>query len=233
MHGQQNSLPLVAQPPLLRATHELIVSGIATRRLDTRRARAALLRARELPLNPDGTIPDWTILTARPNLRVLDPSGRAGTLEAPLSAFTLVPASSKDPVIQEFALVASVSVEPRPYPRTRIHLSAELENCYDRTATTVNANVGLATQGMSVTEILGSGQAYTPNQKFSLKQTPLTFVQAPTATGRLSTLEVRANSVVWKEQASLYQQVGSAQHRGRVSAEPARTGHDRRRGEPT
>jgi hypothetical protein len=40
-------LSAVAQPPVLRTTHELIVAGIATRRLDTRRARAALERARE------------------------------------------------------------------------------------------------------------------------------------------------------------------------------------------
>jgi hypothetical protein len=170
-----------------------------------------LLRPRELPLDSDGTIPNWTTFTGKRPLRVLDPSGRAGTLVALISNFTLFPVSSKDPVIQEFALVSSVSVQTAPYPRTRIHLSAELLNCYDRTTTTVNANVGLASQGMSVTEILGSGQAYTPNQKFSLKQTPLTFVQAPTATGRLSTLEVRANSVAWKEEASLYQQGGSAQ----------------------
>jgi Baseplate J-like protein len=170
-----------------------------------------LLRARELPLNNDGTIPNWTTFTDKLSMRVLDPSGRAGTLVAPISNFTLFPASSKDAVIQEFALVSSVSVQTNPYPRTRIHLSAELQNCYDRTVTTVNANVGLATQGMSVTEILGSGQAYTPNQKFSLKQTPLTFVQAPTPTGRLSTLEVRANSVAWKEEASLYQQGGSGE----------------------
>jgi hypothetical protein len=170
-----------------------------------------LLKPRELPLDSDGTIPNWTTFTGKLALRVLDPSGRAGTLGAAVSHFTLFPASSKDPVVQEFALVSSVSVQTIPYPRTRIHLSAELQNCYDRTATTVNANVGLATQGMSVTEILGSGQAYTPNQKFSLKQTPLTFVQAPTPTGRLSTLEVKANSVAWKEMSSLYEQDASAQ----------------------
>jgi hypothetical protein len=170
-----------------------------------------LLGPRHLPLESDGTIPDWTTFNVSRTVRVLDPSGRAGTLDAPISNFALFPASSKDPFVQEFALVSSISVQTDPYPRTRIHLNAELLNCYDRTATTVNANVGLASQGMSVTEILGSGQAYSPNQKFSLKQTPLTFMQAPTATGRLSTLEVRANSVAWKEKASLYQQGASAQ----------------------
>jgi predicted phage baseplate assembly protein len=122
----------------------------------------------------------------------------------------LVPASAGDPAVQEFALVSSIALETDPYPHTRIHLQAQLRHCYDRTATTVNANVGLATQGMSVSEILGSGSAATPNQKFPLKQTPLTFVQSPTATGRLSTLEVRANDVAWTEAGSLYQQPRSA-----------------------
>lgn len=170
-----------------------------------------LLGPRNLPLDTEGQIPDWTKLNCMRTLRVLDSSGRAGTLAASLSNFSLVPASSKDPGIQEFAIVSAVSVQTDPYPRTRIHLAYELQNCYDRTATTVNANVGLATQGMSVTEILGSGQAYTPNQEFSLKQTPLTFVPAPTPTGRQSTLQVTANSVAWKEVASLYKAGASAQ----------------------
>jgi hypothetical protein len=167
-----------------------------------------------LPLASDGSIPDWAKLSDPsdpPGLRVLDPSGRTGTLVSALSNFTLVPASrKKDPDIQEFALVSSISLATDPYPHTRIHLASELLNCYDRTATTVNANVGLATQGMSVSEILGSGSASTPNQKFSLKQKPLTFVRAPTQTGRLSTLEVTANGVAWTELPSLYQQAPSA-----------------------
>ena len=170
-----------------------------------------LLGPRNLPLGSDGTIPDWTQSSGVCLLSVLDPSGRAGTLSAALENFTLVPASSKDPGIQELALVSAVSVQTSPYPRTRILLASELQNCYDRTATTVNANVGLATQGASVAEILGSGQAYTPNQSFSLKQTPLTFVQAPTPTGRQSTLQVTANSIAWTEAPSLYQQPPVAQ----------------------
>lgn len=164
-----------------------------------------------LPLDSNGFIPDWSTSSGFRKLRVLDASGRTGTLKARLSDFTLVPASKDDPVIQEFGLVSSVSIVTSPYPHTRIHLASELLNCYDRTATTVNANVGLATQGMSVSEILGSGSAQTPNQKFSLKQTPLTFVQAPTPSGRQSTLQVTVNSVTWNEMQSLYQQQPSAQ----------------------
>jgi Baseplate J-like protein len=163
-----------------------------------------------LPLDSNGFIPNWASSFAFRKLRVLDSNGRTGTLKARLSDFTLVPASKDDPVIQEFGRVSSVSNVTDPYPHTRIHLASELLNCYDRTATTVNANVGLATQGMSVTEILGSGSAPTPNQQFSLKQYPLTFVQAPTPTGRESTLQVNVNSVRWTEVPGLYQQSPSS-----------------------
>ena len=172
--------------------------------------RVTMLEPRNLPLNGDGSIPNWKHSSAVRQLRVLDASGRTGTLAAALEHLAVVPASSDDPGVQEFALVSSVSLATDPTPHTRIHLKSELLNCYDRTATAVNANVGLATQGMSVSEILGSGSAATPNQTFPLKQAPLTFVQSPTPTGRLSTLEVRANDVAWTERPSLYQQPRSA-----------------------
>jgi hypothetical protein len=169
-----------------------------------------ILDSVHLPLGSHGSIPDWKTSSDIRTLRVLDPSGRAGTLDSALSNFTLVAAASKDPVIQELALVSSISLEKDPYPHTRIVLAKELLNCYDRTATTVNANVGLATQGMSVSEILGSGSASSPNQNFSLMQKPLTFVQAPTPTGRLSTLQVTADGVAWTEVPSPYQKAPSA-----------------------
>jgi Baseplate J-like protein len=169
-----------------------------------------MLEPRNLPLNADGSIPAWTQSSAVRQLRVLDAGGRTGTLAAALEDFTLAPATSKDPGVQEFALVSSVALAIDPYPHTRIHLKSELLNCYDRTVTSVNANVGLATQGMPVGEILGSGSAATPNQTFALKQVPLTFVQAPTPTGRLSSLAVTVDEVAWKEEASLYQQPQTA-----------------------
>ncbi|MGH9622705.1 MAG: putative baseplate assembly protein, partial [Bryobacteraceae bacterium] len=54
-----------------------------------------------LPLASDGSIPDWSTSTAELQLRVLDAGGRTGSVNAALSNFTLVPAASKDPVIQE------------------------------------------------------------------------------------------------------------------------------------
>jgi predicted phage baseplate assembly protein len=99
-----------------------------------------------------------------------------------------------------------VGFSAAPYPHTQLFIANPLLNCYNRDVTTVNANVGLATAGSSVSEIMGSGSAATPNQSFNLKQTPLTYVQAVTPTGRQSTLEVTANGVVWTEVPTLYEQ---------------------------
>ena len=66
--------------------------------------------------------------------------------------------------------------------------------------------MALATAGATVTEIMGNGSAATPNQSFTLRQTPLTYVQAVTPNGRQSTLQVRANGVAWTEVPTLYEQ---------------------------
>jgi predicted phage baseplate assembly protein len=55
-----------------------------------------------------------------------------------------------------------------------------------------------------VQEILGSGDARTPNARYPLKQSPLTYVSAATPSGRASTLELRANDLAWQEVPSLY-----------------------------
>ena len=130
-------------------------------------------------------------------------------MSALLTDFTLGLATTSAPVVQEFALISGTSVQASPVPHTRIQLQAPLANCYDRTITTVNANVGPATAGSTVTEVMGSGSASTPDQEFALRQTPLTYIQAPTPTGRQSTLVVRASGVEWTAVASLYQQPGN------------------------
>lgn len=155
------------------------------------------------------SFPDWSVQTASQTLYVQDANGRTGTVFAALQDFTLTLAAATDPAVSETALVASVNTIPATAdtpPFTRILLQSPLLNCYDRTTATVNANVGLATHGQSVTEILGSGAAATPSQFFNLKQSPLTFTQAPTATGRSSTLAVQVSGVTWTEVPSLYQQ---------------------------
>ena len=162
-------------------------------------------------LRLDGSVPSWKRATQVLTLSVADTNGRSGTVTAMLSDFTLGPAAASAPVVQEFALISGTSVQASPFPHTRIQLQTPLVNCYDRTATTINANVGPATAGSSVTEVMGGGSASTANQQFSLRQSPLTYVQAPTPTGRLSTLQVRANGVAWTAVPSLYRQASGDQ----------------------
>jgi len=157
-----------------------------------------------LPLTTDGAIPDWSLSTSTITFSVEDANGRTGTVAASLSQLVLAPSGPGDPTISEFALVSSLAGVLVPYPHTQIQLQSNLSNCYDRSTATVNANVALATNGQSVSEIMGNGSAATPNQSFTLKQRPLTYVQAPTPTGRKSTLQVRANGAAWNEVPTLY-----------------------------
>lgn len=133
--------------------------------------------------------------------------------------FELAPSDDNDLEVSEIVTVTQViadttaaDADTSAYPHTQFQLNNPLAYCYDRSTTTVNANVGLATHGQSVSEILGSGSASTPNQTFTLKQSPLTYVQNSTAeNGRQSTLQVQVNSVQWQGLPSLYNQSPSAQ----------------------
>lgn len=88
--------------------------------------------------------------------------------------------------------------------RTILILEKTLTYAYVRKNVSINANVALATHGESVSEILGDGDATKVFQTFKLKQTPLTFVSASTASGTASTLEILINNIAWTEVSSLY-----------------------------
>jgi hypothetical protein len=166
-----------------------------------------------------GSIPSWSTDNTPTTLAVALPSGRTGTLvDVPLSWFTLTPPSASDPIVQEYALVTSVGLSTAAGapsnandPHTLITLATPLLNVYDRASATINANVGAATAGSPVNELLGSGSAATPNQQFTLKQSPLTYVAAPTPTGSVSSLSVSANGADWTLVPTLYDQPSSAQ----------------------
>jgi hypothetical protein len=79
-----------------------------------------------------------------------------------------------------------------------------LVNTYTRATMSINANTAVATNGETVNEVLGSGNAATPNQTFSLKRPPLTYVTASNADGAQSTLSVQVNGMVWSEVPTLY-----------------------------
>jgi hypothetical protein len=75
-----------------------------------------------------------------------------------------------------------------------------------RTPVTVFGNVVRATRGESVvSEVLGSGDASQEFPSFALGNKPLTYLNDPSArNGRRSTLEVRVNTIKWKEVSSFF-----------------------------
>ena len=165
--------------------------------------------------NSIGSIPDWltsTLATTQSvTLSVADASGRTGTISSPVSNFTLAAAATSDPIVQETALVGQIVPVAAPFPHTRILLQNPLLNCYCRATATVNANVAVANAGSPVTELLGNGSAATPNQQFTLRQSPLTYTSAATPSGSQSSLQVTANGATWKAVATLYDQPATAQ----------------------
>jgi len=88
---------------------------------------------------------------------------------------------------------------------TRITLASALNNAYINKTVTINANIALATHGDTVqSEVLGSGDASQTYQSFTLRNAPLTYITAPTASGAKSTLKVYVNNVEWHEVPALH-----------------------------
>jgi len=105
----------------------------------------------------------------------------------------------------ELAMLAGVSQTfDETLPGDRLHTKLTLANdglafCFKRDTAKIYGNVVRATHGETRNELLGSGDGAVPRQRFDLKASPLTFVAAATATGAASTLNVRANDVLWHE----------------------------------
>jgi predicted phage baseplate assembly protein len=87
---------------------------------------------------------------------------------------------------------------------TTLRLNEPLSHQYEIATVTVAGNIARCTHGETVTEVLGNGRGEVPNQRFTLKKPPLTFVSAATASGAESTLEVRVDGVEWDERKSLF-----------------------------
>ncbi len=93
---------------------------------------------------------------------------------------------------------------------TQLTFTSALQYSYERERVTIYGNVAPATHGETKSEVLGSGDGARSFQAFMLKQTPLTYVSAATASGAETTLEVRVNNILWEEVPSLYQQPSDA-----------------------
>jgi predicted phage baseplate assembly protein len=121
------------------------------------------------------------------------------------------PALDTDAAVDEIATIgATADALVHDAERTTIELVAALTHCYDRSTLRINANVAPATHGEAVGEIAGSGSASDKNQRFALRQSPLTYVAANNPRGRESTLTVRVNDIAWREVPSLFAQPPAA-----------------------
>ena len=137
--------------------------------------------------------------------RVVDADGKPGFVSAKPGHLVAALGDGAEQITVEVAEVAELRVS-EDGKRSILVLKEALAEEFDPASVTVQANVAAATHGETRREVLGSGDAAQGFQKFVLKQTPLTYVSAPTASGTASTLEVRVNSILWDEAASLYGQ---------------------------
>jgi len=88
---------------------------------------------------------------------------------------------------------------------SRLVFTTALDHSYELASLTISGNVARATQGESVDEVLGGGDAGRPYQRFPLRQPPLTFARSTSSSsGVTSTLGVRVNDVLWTEAPSFY-----------------------------
>jgi hypothetical protein len=97
-------------------------------------------------------------------------------------------------VSTEIATLASVSLE-NGY--TQLTFTTPLDGTYLPETVSINANVVDATNGETVTETLGSGDAGTAFQTFTLKQMPLTWTSAAVPSGIAAAITVRVNGIAW------------------------------------
>ncbi len=129
----------------------------------------------------------WSVITI---------SGVAGSLQIADASVQIVPAGAKDPIVGEAAVVSTVTVKG---DLTTLGVTIPLARVYDATTVAVNANAVNATNGETVQEILGSGDATNESLQLTLKQSPLTYVTAATNNGAQSTLQVWVNNLQWHE----------------------------------
>jgi hypothetical protein len=134
--------------------------------------------------------------TGNPLWSVLTLSGVPGSLVVTSDNVTLVPSVTADPIVGEANVAQSTSVNGN---LTTLTLTQSLSRIYDCPTVAVNANAVSATNGETMQEILGNGDATNAALEFTLKQSPLTYVSAPVGTGVQSTLQVWVNNLRWHE----------------------------------
>lgn len=213
--GKRQRLRIVAHDPNLTFVPEG-ASPVRVRPGDSFTLTAAPTRldfGNEIAMLPETLDFDLRWKPALPlRWRLSDRDGRIGTLDAPPLAVVLQAALKDDLPVSELVFIAkSPNAVARTRDRTVLQLDAPLKHVYERATLAVCANLAPATHGETVSEIAGSGDAASANQRFALKQSPLTYVSASTPNGRSSTLEVRVDGQLWREVPSLFER-GANEH---------------------
>lgn len=195
VEGLQKGQTLIVSGKLIRARVQkaglvlLSADGLANKDL----AQDETLRVLEPPRAELGKVV-W---------HLQDAEGFEGSVTADQNDMMLASAVETDPEVSEVVVLENPPTSEEK-ARTVLELTDALARVYDRATVRIHANVAKATHGETKCEVLGSGQAGQSFQRFALKQKPLTYVSAPTASGRESTLEVRVNDIRWDELPSLY-----------------------------
>jgi len=125
-----------------------------------------------------------TSVAGRPDLeiwRVRNKAGVTADLMAVAGEIMYATASSSGETVAEIRQVTDASVRP-DRSGTTVWLNAPLANVYDATTVSCNANVAPAVHGETpvLFEAIGSGDRSVPNQRFSLRQHPITVLPAKT-----------------------------------------------------
>ena len=144
-------------------------------------------------LNVDGD-QEWKLISL---------TGFSGTVVQPdgIDIFDIIPAAEDDEEFSEIAVMRTL-LQSQKY--STLVFNAPLQFSFDPATVIINANIVTASDGETVEEILGSGDNSIANQVFALREPPLTYVSAATASGTRGTLEIRVNDVLWTEADSLH-----------------------------
>ncbi len=150
--------------------------------------------------------------------RVQNRDGLAGQVVLPavpaasVAQFVVEPPLEEDPEVSELALVYGMDDDPAlPTVTLTTDMTGHaaqprpLANIFERPTVTIRANVVAATHGAGVpAEVLGSSDGAQGNQRFTLRQAPLTYVSSDTPGGAQSTLTITVAGVRWRQAPFLY-----------------------------
>ena len=211
---QGDMLPLGSFVPGLYEGQKLLVSGKRLRLRVTGQLPAPLQLVsadglRQASFTTDDTLVVMGITaTTTPDVytwQLRNRNGFVGSFTAHIAVISYEPAPDQDEVVSE--LITLIIVPPiQGQAVTILKLEAPLNNVYDRSSTTICANVVPATHGQTIeNEVLGSVDIQRDTRRFMLKQKPLTYTSPVLADEHLpDTLQVQVNGVPWHQAPYLY-----------------------------